>query len=494
MRRIGFAAVLVIAGLIVACSKSSTESPTETRPLGIGEQVGDAIMTPAGLLPRACVHIVPNGSSIDRNNLVTLPDGSKFQIHACTSPNRSQSGPQSTPIEADNVPGLGFDEKAESFESGPSYSSLTTGFRVPDLPSGNLIGWSLANKVYFAFPGLFNGTYIHQAVLFVGATHSGNVTSWNIAAWRCDNGGNNGQNCVASTFQHVNVGDSIGANVSAQSCNAGWCSWSISATDWTTDSSTGFVKSDTFTYRGARWAVESYNLSCSDYPMDGIWMRSIALKDHNGNSIAPSWSTDVLPKCNLYAVAQGGQGGTEAWVKLWHNVTTTLAGPTSPPTGVAANYSLSGMGADSHTYQWYRNDSVLSGQTGTSYSFTPLIPNTAVRISVRTVDVKTTWVDSLYMTSTPAFTAAISLPTNVNANGGDCNWNATVVGGKAPVTYSWKWDLTQVGTGTSLLYEWIAAAGDHHTLSFTATDANHYTASASKTVNMVASGGFTCPN
>lgn len=43
----------------------------------------DSVATPAGWMPKACVHHVPNGAHVDTSGLVTLPDGSTYQLSKC---------------------------------------------------------------------------------------------------------------------------------------------------------------------------------------------------------------------------------------------------------------------------------------------------------------------------------------------------------------------------------------------------------------------------
>lgn len=43
----------------------------------------DSVATPAGWMPKACVHQVPNGAHVDTAGVVTLPDGTTYQLSKC---------------------------------------------------------------------------------------------------------------------------------------------------------------------------------------------------------------------------------------------------------------------------------------------------------------------------------------------------------------------------------------------------------------------------
>lgn len=51
----------------------------------------DSVATPAGWMPKACVHQVPNGAHVDTAGVVTLPDGSTYKLSKCQAGSFSMS-------------------------------------------------------------------------------------------------------------------------------------------------------------------------------------------------------------------------------------------------------------------------------------------------------------------------------------------------------------------------------------------------------------------
>lgn len=68
---------------------TTTDSSGSTATLVAGSLVldqavsQDSVATPDGWMPKACVHHVPNGAHVDTSGLVTLPDGSTYQLSKC---------------------------------------------------------------------------------------------------------------------------------------------------------------------------------------------------------------------------------------------------------------------------------------------------------------------------------------------------------------------------------------------------------------------------
>jgi hypothetical protein len=370
---------------------------------------------------------------------------------------------------------------------GHLFSKMTATWIVPDAPTGSYD----ANTVYYTFPGLEDTTvvptYILQPVLQYGKGQDNGGAYWTIVSWRCSASGP----CTHSSVLRVNTGDVLLGSVTATSCASGRCTWTTTTWDVTANVSTTLSQIDTAAYTWATGgAVEEYNLSaCNQYPMDGVSLYGITLYNENNVQVTPSWSPNYQsgpsPSCGFLITS------TATTVKLNHNITTVISGPTAPNTGVTSTWSASGIGPDAHTFQWYRNDTLLSGKTSASFTYRPLYPN-PFKLGLTTHNSKTGWNDSLTLNVVASETLTLNGPIHINTPGGTCSWSASNQGGVYPLTYLWTWDGVNVGTASSYVGEALGNAGDHHSLSVLVTDSVGTPRSIVQTVNFVASGGMMC--
>ena len=108
-------------------------------------------------------------------------------------------------------------------------------------------------------------------------------------------------------------------------------------------------------------------------------------------------------------------------------------------------------GASPYTYQWYLNDTAVSGATGSNWAFTP---ETAghYKVYVNVTDSLNLETRSNVVTDIvvyPQLTVSVS-PVSVNmAVGASQTFSSTVSGGKSPYTYEWYLNGTAVAGATS---------------------------------------------
>ncbi len=152
-------------------------------------------------------------------------------------------------------------------------------------------------------------------------------------------------------------------------------------------------------------------------------------------------------------------------------------------TGGVANYS----------YQWFLNGTILTGVTGTSYTFTPaVITNYTVSVSVT---------DSSYhpfTTFSKNITVIVKLPLRISVNpmntiridyGQTVVFNGTVKNGDAPYHYQWVIDGKGVSGATNSTFTFIPSTVTTYYVSLNVTDSSINSTIKSSTVTTVKVNG-----
>jgi hypothetical protein len=208
-------------------------------------------------------------------------------------------------------------------------------------------------------------------------------------------------------------------------------------------------------------------------------------------AMAPYPSTDFYDQAGLetFASLSGNQAIGSVTITYTLDANARIVGPTSANTGTSYVWTGSKSGTtDPQRFQWYRNDSLLTGVTTSTYSFAPGYPG-PFTLKLRTTDQSTGKLDSVRFAATAVFSVSISGPTSVHLPSGTCTWSGTIIGGVSPRQYQWKRDGAVVSTGTS--YNGTADASSH-TLTVLVTDANHVQEGAGLSFSGTTSGGTAC--
>lgn len=185
----------------------------------------------------------------------------------------------------------------------------------------------------------------------------------------------------------------------------------------------------------------------------------------------------------------GNEAGGGAIITYNITVNALITGPSTVTTGHSTTWTGSKTGtSDPQTYQWRRNDTLLVGQTGSTYSFSPVNPG-VFRLTLNTTDTKTGKQDSTQDSVRATFSSSIRGPTSVHLPSGTCEWDAIVNGGVAPLTYTWTWDGAVVGNAAS--YFGVANSTSHN-LALNVKDSKGWQASAAISVLGTTSGGTAC--
>lgn len=314
------------------------------------------VATPAGWYDRSCVHEIPNGAHVGKSGLVTRVDGTTSQIPACLFHPSSNvplnPGAASATSQTDN----GWVEWASyALPTGNDFHQITTGWRVPPVPSGGYSG----TQTFYSFPGLENGSYILQPVIQYGYNGKFGGSHWSAASWRC----NYGSDCLYGTPITMSAGASVFGSVQASACTGGSCTWTMLVVDVTTGSRSNWTATDGDDYyRSVGGAAEVYGLtSGTQYPGTGVFFSGLNLEDKNGNTVTPSWADSV--QSGLSPSCQFSVATTASLVDLYFNYT-----PPPPPPPLAVSISGPSLISAKGTYTWTANASGGTGSYGYQWS------------------------------------------------------------------------------------------------------------------------------
>lgn len=185
----------------------------------------------------------------------------------------------------------------------------------------------------------------------------------------------------------------------------------------------------------------------------------------------------------------GASDYAKLFVQLPWNIptlTTSLVSSGSGYQGQLQTYTSSSTNGASISRTWYKNGTVLSGVTGTVWTYTPTAPDAFVLKVVTNSSDGQTKTDSLIVDLN--WTLVVNGPRVTATRFGNCTWSAAVNGGKSPITYQWWWLGSAAGTGTSMTQEVDGTSA----LQATVTDANGNTKTVSFNVTISGSGS-PCP-
>jgi hypothetical protein len=393
-------------------------------------------------------------------------------------------------IAQDNLPNGAVVEWTDYTLPSPRvYHSLFASWVVPDAPTS---GYT-ASQTYFQYPALkVNDGWILQPVLIWGNGHQ----YYYYASYYCQISGT----CFkVSSSLRASVYDLMNGTITFQGCVGTACTWKVETWDVTAgvngkvSFSVVLQGNDPGTYNVAQGnAVETYNLqACTQYPLDGVQTTNLVMTDDQGNNVTPTWAphvaSGITPACQFTAPPV-----TAGIITLHHNVTTAISGPASPNTGSIATYTATGLGPSGHYFQWYRNDSLLSGQTASTLTFVPKLP-IPFKLALKTTHVHTGVVDSIVGNYVGNFSLTINGPLTVHVGSSSCTWTVTHQGGISPLTYSWQWQGVDVSTTSSFSQDMSGyTAGSNFSLAVMVTDSTGTPRSLAKTVSVVSTGGTTC--
>jgi len=355
----------VFVGLVLssaACTdQPATPSPTAPQLIkssNASDPDTDLVATPNGWYHRACVQAVPNGSHIDRHQIVTRLDGRAFSLRRCEHPGRVERASNAT-----GAPDAFNPHWVEwgSYNPGTSWGQLSAIWRVPAAPVLPYDTVRDTGQVLFAFPGLqssltASGTILQPVLTYgPGAGYGGNF--WTATSWSC------GPMCQHSTtVLTVAPGDSMVGSVTASNCVRGQCTWTIVTKDLTTGGVSTYSIDDTSGYQYAvGGAMEADVLtSCADFPADGVFFKGIRLLDQSGGIATPTWTSHIqppfTPTCN-WAVTSSTDS-----VSLFDNSgpSLRLSGPTTgKPFTLVTVTATASKGYPPYTYSWR-----ITGGTG----------------------------------------------------------------------------------------------------------------------------------
>lgn len=161
---------------------------------------------------------------------------------------------------------------------------------------------------------------------------------------------------------------------------------------------------------------------------------------------------------------------------------TTQPQSTSVNVGGSANFNVAVSGTPTPTLQWYRDSTLLSGQTTSTLSLTNVQTADAgsyTVIATNSAGSATSSAATLSVTTAPAITTQ---PQNASATVGGSVTLSVVASGTAPLSYQWKKGGTAISGATSASY----------TISnVQTTDAGSYTVTVTNSIGSVTSNAAT---
>jgi hypothetical protein len=341
---------LAAVALLLGCTD---RSPVVTAPVGTLEQTDASqlpgyVLTPAGWFHSSCVHEIPSGARVSIDHVVTLRDGSTYQIPKClyAAQLRFPHIRKGLAPPADT----GWLEYTSTFApSGDSYRNLSASWKVPTRPVHSYS----SPEVYYTFPGIQNDAFILQPVLQYGFSPAGGGNSWGLASWHCD--GPSGQ-CDHSSLIAASPSDSIYGTVAASACAGGRCTWTVTSVDVTKGTRTILALADYDNYTWATGgAVETHSgfTSCGYFPSAGVFYKGISLSGRNG-IITPTWQNIVpinpSPDCGFNVTS------TASTASLIHNppppsLTSLATNPSPARVYQPFSLTINGSGFDPATVQ-----------------------------------------------------------------------------------------------------------------------------------------------
>ncbi len=133
-----------------------------------------------------------------------------------------------------------------------------------------------------------------------------------------------------------------------------------------------------------------------------------------------------------------------------------------------------------YTYQWYLNDSAVSGATTSTWNFTPTaVGHYKVYLYVTdalNVRVQSNIVTNIVVNALPTVTIT---PTNVNMTvGGSQIFNSNVVGGTTPYSYQWYQNSTVVSGATSASWNFMPTTAGTYVIYVKVTDIDNTAANS----------------
>ena len=482
---------VLVAG-IVACGEGRL-SPSDRSSGPKTATPGDdpLVAAPGGMIHRSCMHIVPNGSTIIAGtNTVVPPNGASYQVPACAyAPSTTATGSGSPAPIAQALYPNGYTQEEMATYSLPSPRTFTYLFEAWNVPDAPTSGYT-TSQAYFAYPSLqFNDQWRLEPTLEWGNGDQ----FYKITVYYCEEG----IQCFGTKpDQRSQVGDLINGTIQ-KTCTT-TCTWLVQTYDVSLGLFAQFTISlqagDPNNYQTAHaGTIETYNLqTCNQYPIDGIKFYNLQYHNDIGQQVTPTWTkitnSQVTPSC------QWSVDTAHAGVTLYHNVQTAISGSATPNTGTPATYTATGLGASPHTFQWYRNDSLMTGQTSSTFTWTPTDP-VNYKLGLVTVNLRSKVQDSVTRTVTGNFAISIGGPTNIHepVQNGECSWGAEVGGGYGTKTYVWKWDGTQVSTTSVFDSTFTVTVPETDQLFLSVTDSRNNVRQLTQPIHFVSSGGTVCP-
>ncbi|MGD0991528.1 MAG: hypothetical protein ABR998_03575 [Gemmatimonadales bacterium] len=483
-----------VAGQQRAHMNASSTQPDTT-------QLAGYVPTPAGWYHESCVHQIPPGAWVSIDWVVTLKDGTNYQIPKClfpayvTLPNHQRG---QLPAASDT----GWDEYDEAWSGSNTYRQLTAYWHVPPAPAHSYGTYRGSYEAYFTFPGIQNDSFILQPVLQYGITKAGGSDyHWELAAWHCDATGD--YRCVYGNLVAASVGDSIIGGVTGEECANNTCMWNVLAWDVNSGATATLQVQDSDNYVYANGGVvETHGAftSCDYFPAAYVYFTGISVSNRSGLT-TPTWynkpPTNPNPDCS-FAVTS-----TTNTAMLYQNgpTLTSLSTNPSPPTqyqpfSLTVNGSYFNPDSAQLVYalegcqggcQQVIPNSALSGKTHNQLVESSLILDAPGTYDFQVRNSPTGPLSAVIQLGVnPSFSVTIDGPNPVPAHR-YCTWDAMTSGGTAPYAYSWTVNGNPAGDGSDTLS--ITTPGSAFTIAVVATDANGLHASNQLSVSI---GGSTC--
>jgi hypothetical protein len=257
------------------------------------------LITPHGYFDPSCVVELADEEVLDSEDNVVAGNGFRRPLAPCAFPHFHKDGSRAGPI-FDTPTVSSWVADVESTSTGAS-SWISANWTVPHNPI------SVGSQVVYFFPGfepLSTGDTILQPVL--GWNHINTGAHWSIASWNCCRNGNN----IHSPLVTVSAGANLFGYVWGTGCNSatGVCAaWqvltSVANGPQTTLNTDSYGEVLNWDFSGV---LEAYNVNvCQQYPPDnGITFSNVTVRDVNGTTVQPAWSSDLLsvtPACGRTA-------------------------------------------------------------------------------------------------------------------------------------------------------------------------------------------------
>jgi len=472
-----------------------------------------------GWFHASCVHQIPSGAVVDRNQLVTLKDGTSYQIPKCSHPpylTLPEAGGATANPGGDAI-GTTTDAGWDAWDSvvapsGDSYRQIVATWHVPPRPVATYHQTEFYQDAYFAFtslqsPGYPRPRFILQPWLQYGYSYYQNWTEdWTLMAMWCDTLGT----CDYGNVIAAAPGDSIIGGVSALPdsgvCTGGVCLWGILAWDVNLGLTSAINVRDSDYYVQANGGVvetEGVIDSRSYFPASWVQFTGIQVSDRYG-PVSPSWRAATItsyhnPDCSFYSIP------TTSSVILFENAPTATSlssSPSPPQPNQAFSLTIAGSYFEPDSVQiFYHLTSCSPGYCNGTIPNSSLSGKTYTQLTVASMTLGNsgTWAFQVrnspggplsnpvqLLVQTPTLSVSINGPTLVPARR-QCTWTAATSGGTPPYTYAWNVNGSGAGDGSDALT--ITTPSSAFTIGVTASDANSLQGQASLSVRI---GGSSC--